>query len=131
MNLIMALTIALVGGEIHTMDGAAMAQGTVLIKNGQILAVGQDLVIPADADVVQLDGAIVTPGLIDAWTQLGLVEISGVDASNDTRSGLGDFLRPFGDFGACSRSFPDRIPADGFDAWSCRSAFGTLRGRVR
>ena len=109
MTLLMALTIALVGGEIHTMDGAPMTQGTILIKNGQILAVGQDLVIPADADVVQLDGAIVTPGLIDAWTQLGLVEISGVDASNDTRSGLGDlsaFHRVVDSFNADSSLIP-------------------------
>ncbi|MEE2756663.1 MAG: amidohydrolase family protein [Myxococcota bacterium] len=105
----MALTVALVGGEIHTMTGSPIARGTILIDNGKVSAVGTDIDIPENAHVIQLAGSIVTPGLIDAWTQLGLVEISGVDASNDTRSGLGDvtaFHRVIDSYNADSSLIP-------------------------
>ena len=90
MTVLMALTIALVGGEIHTLDGPNLRQGTIVIQDGRVIAVGSNIVIPENAKKVDLDGAIVTPGFIDSWTQLGLVEVSGVAASNDSRSGLGE-----------------------------------------
>ncbi|MEZ4763402.1 MAG: hypothetical protein R3C26_09455 [Calditrichia bacterium] len=54
------------------MNGTPIANGVVLIKNGKIEKVGaeKDVKIPADYQV--LSGKIVTPGLIDAHSVVGL-----------------------------------------------------------
>ncbi len=58
--------IAIVGGEIHTASGAVLKPAVVLVRGGRIDAVGEGVVIPGDARVIQAAGAIVTPGLVDA-----------------------------------------------------------------
>ncbi len=63
--------LALVGGEIRTMSGEMIADGTVLVADGVIVDVGPDLDVPAGARVVDARGLVVTPGLIDARTSLG------------------------------------------------------------
>jgi imidazolonepropionase-like amidohydrolase len=62
---------ALTGGTVHTVSGAPVANGTVVIRDGLIEAVGANVAIPADATVIDLAGAHVYPGLIDAQTSLG------------------------------------------------------------
>ncbi|MEM7350006.1 MAG: amidohydrolase family protein [Acidobacteriota bacterium] len=57
--------------QVVTGTGQTLERATVLIANGLIEAVGRDLEIPADAWVVEGDGLIVYPGLIDALTDLG------------------------------------------------------------
>lgn len=55
-----------------TMAGPPLKGGTVLINHGKIVAVGQNLAIPANCTVVNVNGKYVTPGLIDAHTHLGV-----------------------------------------------------------
>ena len=55
---------------------------TVVITNGKISAVGANVPIPAGAQRIDATGKIVTPGFLDAATELGVQEISAV---NDTR----------------------------------------------
>ena len=73
-----AQTIAITGGKIYPVSGPVIERGTVLMRDGKIVAVGADVVIPADAQRIDATGKIVTPGLVNAATQLGLVEISAV-----------------------------------------------------
>ena len=75
---------AIVGGTVHTVSGADIAGGTVLIRGGKIEAVGVGLAVPPDAVVVDAKGKHVYPSLLPPKTVLGLVEISSVRATVDT-----------------------------------------------
>jgi imidazolonepropionase-like amidohydrolase len=64
--------LILKNGQIHTMTGEAFA-GDILVDGGKIVAVGKGL--PADgAEVIELDGRFVLPGLIDAHCHIGMWE---------------------------------------------------------
>lgn len=79
-----AQTIAITGGKVYTMAGDEPLEGaTVLVEDGRIQAVGTDVDVPEGARVFEAEGRIVTPGLIDAHGQIGLVEVSAVDGSMD------------------------------------------------
>jgi imidazolonepropionase-like amidohydrolase len=79
-----AETIAIVGGTVHTMGGAGtLENATVLIEDGKIRAVGRDLAVPAGARTIDARGKVVTPGLFDSFTQLGVVEVSAVAGTRD------------------------------------------------
>jgi imidazolonepropionase-like amidohydrolase len=75
--------IALVGATIHPVSGPAIADGTVLLDRGKIIAVGTSVAISADAEVIELKDRHIYPGLIDAFTDLGLTEIASVRATLD------------------------------------------------
>lgn len=62
---------AITGGTVHPVSGPAIADGVVVIRGGLIEAVGANASIPADATIVDVDGAHVYPGLIDAQTSTG------------------------------------------------------------
>jgi imidazolonepropionase-like amidohydrolase len=78
-----AETLALVGGTVHTVSGPTIENGTVVIENGRITAVGAGLAPPAGAKVVQVSGKHVYPGLIASNSVLGLTEIESVRGTND------------------------------------------------
>jgi imidazolonepropionase-like amidohydrolase len=81
--------IALVGGTIHTITNGTIENGIVLFDKGKIVAVGKDVNIPKDAEVIDIKGKHVYPGLINAFTTIGLVEIGAVRATRDvTEVGL-------------------------------------------
>ena len=77
--------IAIAGGRVVTMAGPPIEEGTVLIRNGRIAAVGANVAVPAGADVIDARGMIVTPGIINAGTTLGISEIGAVAATQDVR----------------------------------------------
>ncbi|MCU1289745.1 MAG: Imidazolonepropionase-like amidohydrolase [Acidobacteria bacterium] len=77
-------TFAITNARIVTVSGATIENGTVVIQNGKIAAVGASVTIPANAERIDGKGLSVFPGMIDASTNLGLAEISGgVPASVD------------------------------------------------
>lgn len=78
-----AQTIAITGGKVFTVSGATIENGTVIIRDGKIIAVGSGLAIPAGAQKVDATGKWVTPGLVNASTILGLSEIGAVAGTND------------------------------------------------
>lgn len=80
---VQAQTTAITNARIHTISGPVIERGTVIIRDGVIAAVGADVAVPANARVVDAAGKIVTPGLFDANTSLGIVEIGGVTGTND------------------------------------------------
>ena len=81
---------AIVGATVHTVSGADIDGGTVLIKGGKIESVGKNLSIPRGTTVVNGRGLHVYPGFFDAQTSLGLAEISPIPVMNDDRE-LGTF----------------------------------------
>lgn len=66
--------IALTNGKLYTMEDGIIAQGTVLLDGGKILAVGDAVDIPDGAQIINVEGRIVTPGFIDAHTHMGIDE---------------------------------------------------------
>lgn len=83
-------TYVIRGGTIVPVTGPRIPNGSVVIQNGKIAAVGANVQAPAGATVIDATGQFVYPGLIDAGTQLGLTEVGGVPGPVDTRE-LGDF----------------------------------------
>ena len=83
-------TIALTGGTIHTITNGVIQNGTIVFANGVITAVGADVAVPAGARRIDVSGRHIYPGLIDAYSAMGLQEIGAVDVTNDTNE-LGDF----------------------------------------
>ncbi|CUU06236.1 Imidazolonepropionase [Candidatus Kryptobacter tengchongensis] len=81
--------IALIGGTIHTITNGTIEGGIVLFDKGKIVAVGKNVNIPKDAEIIDISGKHVYPGLINAFTTIGLVEIGAVRATRDvTEVGL-------------------------------------------
>ncbi|MCD9188880.1 MAG: amidohydrolase family protein [Pyrinomonadaceae bacterium] len=77
-------TFAIIGARVVTVSGAVIENGTVVIQNGKIAAVGANVSIPSGAERIDGKGLSVYPGMIDAATNMGLVEISGgLNASVD------------------------------------------------
>lgn len=80
-----AQTVVITNAEIHTMGPqGTIKNGSLVIENGRIRAVGASVAVPASARRIDARGRIVTPGLIDSLSQIGLVEIGAVQGSNDT-----------------------------------------------
>ena len=82
--------IALQGATIHTVTNGVIENGTILFNNGVITAIGTDVQLPAGTRVVDASGKHIYPGLIDAYSTVGISEIGSVDVSSDTNE-LGDF----------------------------------------
>jgi imidazolonepropionase-like amidohydrolase len=71
------------GATVLTGTGTRIDNGDVLITNGRIESVGQNLNAPAGARVIEANGRWVTPGLIDVHSHLGVYPSPGVNAHND------------------------------------------------
>ena len=83
-------TYVIRGGTVVPVVGAQIPNGTVVIQNGKIQAVGANVTAPQGATLIDATGLFVYPGMIDAGTDLGLTEIGSVPGSTDTRE-VGDF----------------------------------------
>lgn len=68
---------------ILTAVGPRIERGSVLMRDGKIVAIGADVEAPADAVVVDGTGKWVTPGLIDSHSHLGVYSSPGGKALSD------------------------------------------------
>ncbi len=75
--------MALVGATILTAAGEKIDNGTVLMRDGKIEAVGANITPPADYTVVDAHGKWITPGIIDAHSHLGVYAQPSVAALQD------------------------------------------------
>jgi imidazolonepropionase-like amidohydrolase len=64
--------IAITNGQVMTITQGTFERGTVLLEGGRIVAVGDQVIIPQDAEVYDATGKVVMPGLIDAHCHVGL-----------------------------------------------------------
>ena len=82
--------IVITGARIVTVSGPVLENASIVIQNGKIASVGTSLTAPAGARMIDGRGKTVYPGLFDALTTLGLVEVNqGANGTVDT-SELGD-----------------------------------------
>ena len=75
--------VLLRGATVHTVSGADLAATDVLMRDGRIAALGPKLAAPKDATVVDVTGKHIYPGLVSAYTGMGLVEFNSVRGSVD------------------------------------------------
>jgi len=75
---------AITQAKIVTLTGAPIEDGTLIIKDGKIAAVGAGVDVPAGAQIIDGKGLQVYPGLFDPVTQMGLSEIGAVSATVDS-----------------------------------------------
>ncbi|MGE5144553.1 MAG: amidohydrolase, partial [Acidobacteriota bacterium] len=68
---------------IMTAAGQVISNGSILLRDGRIVAVGATVTAPADAAVVDGTGKFVTPGIIDDHSHLGVYAAPGTDAESD------------------------------------------------
>jgi len=71
-----AAAVAIAGATVYTGAAGPLEGATIVIEGGRIQAVGRELAPPRGARVIDARGAIVTPGLIDACSRLGLEEVA-------------------------------------------------------
>ncbi len=82
-NPVLAGTVAITGGTVAIGDGSAPGPGTVVIRDGRIIAAGTNVGVPAGAQIVDATGKWVVPGIVAGFSRLGLVEVDAVDETND------------------------------------------------
>jgi hypothetical protein len=75
--------VALTGATIHTITNGVIENGTILFEEGIISALGSEVDIPADAVVFDVSGKHIYPGLIDAYSEMGIYEIGMVEMTLD------------------------------------------------
>ena len=68
---------------MYPVSGPRIERETVMLRDGRIVAVGANIPIPADARRIDATGRVVTPGFVNAGTQLGVVEIGAVRETRD------------------------------------------------
>jgi imidazolonepropionase-like amidohydrolase len=78
-------TTVITNATIHVGNGQVLEHASIVMKDGKITAVGTSVTPPAGAQTIDAQGKHVYPGLILASSNLGLVEIGSVRASNDAR----------------------------------------------
>jgi len=80
-----APVIALKGADIIPVVGEDIRNGIILIQDGKIAAIGKDVVIPQEAQVIDVTGLYAFPGMIDSYCALGIEEISSIRATVDSQ----------------------------------------------
>src|SRR5580700_6391421 len=79
--------VAIRNARIVTVSGAPIAKGTVVVRNGLIESVGDNIQVPTDAMIVDGEGLTVYPGLVDALSTWGIPGIAVTPANG--RGGTG------------------------------------------
>jgi len=92
--------IAIKGGTVLTMTGKTIPNGVVLIKGEKIQAVGSDVQIPAEAEIIDATGKYVMPGIVDAMTYFGVRPFDLNDQTNPVtpQNRVIQAYYPFGQF---------------------------------
>ena len=65
-------TFAITNAEVWTVSGETIENGTVVVRDGKIQAVGRDVSIPGDAEVIDARGGALIPGIIDAHSHIAI-----------------------------------------------------------
>jgi imidazolonepropionase-like amidohydrolase len=68
---------------IHTGTGTVLEKGSLVFEKGKITQIGTDLKTAANAKIIDASGKHVYPGLITVNSNLGLLEVESVRATND------------------------------------------------
>ena len=87
-----ARPLAYAGATVHTGAGEVLTDATVVVAQGKIVSVGKGAA-PAGAQTIDARGMVITPGLVDALTSVGLVEVEAEESARDDRQAGSDLIR--------------------------------------
>ena len=123
-------TWAITNARIVTVSGAVIPKGTIVIKGNRIEAVGANVAVPSGAKPVDVGGATVIPGMIDASTDIGLNE-PGVRNYDDVSEMLpfDQMLRTRVAYRADSIAIPV-ARTEGITTVAVRPGGGTISGEI-
>jgi imidazolonepropionase-like amidohydrolase len=90
-----ASVVAIRGGTILTVTRGTIQNGTIVLRDGKIAALGgSGTAIPAGADVVDAKGRFVSPGIIDAHSHIAADSINEGGTTVSSMTGIDDVLDP-------------------------------------
>ena len=77
-------TTAITGGTIHTVGPlGTIENATVIIEDGLIIEIGENISVPNDAAKIDASNKIITPGIFSPMGEIGLSEVGAVAGTND------------------------------------------------
>lgn len=79
----LAQDLVLKGGTILTMTNGTIENGTIVIRNSKITAIGRDVLIPAGIKVIDTSGKYIMPGIIDTHVHYALTGMSDINEATD------------------------------------------------
>jgi len=85
--------IAITSGTLYTITQGIVEEGSLLVENGKIAALGTNIPIPEGAQVIEAQGKVVMPGLIDAHCHTG-VFADGVGSPHSDGNEMTDPITP-------------------------------------
>lgn len=77
------MLLAIVNAKVTPVEGEEF-EGTIVVRDGRIAELGADVAVPDGAEIVDVEGACVTPGLVDAHVHLGVAPEGDGAAASDT-----------------------------------------------
>jgi len=86
--------VAIRGGTILTVTNGTIPNGTIVLQNGRIAAVGANVTVPPGADVIDATGRFVSPGIIDAHSHIAADSINEGGTTVSAMTGIEDVLDP-------------------------------------
>jgi imidazolonepropionase-like amidohydrolase len=79
-----AQSVAITNAKLVIGDGSAPIEGgTVVVRDGRVVAAGKTVAVPTGIATVDAGGRWVTPGIVAGFTRMGIIEVDGVDETND------------------------------------------------
>lgn len=124
--------LALVNGQVLTMAGSVIKGGRVLIEGERLVAVGgQEIAIPQEAQVVDVSGKLVMPGLIDAHCHLGIAEeiyLFEGDDVNEESDPITPHLRALDAVNPLDPAFEDALRAGITTVFVCPGSANVIGG---
>lgn len=84
-NLAQQNPLVLQGARLYTIRGGTIENGTIVLHNGKIAAVGKtgEVAIPEDANIQDVSGKVIMPGLVDTHSHVGIYPLPAVPANAD------------------------------------------------
>ncbi len=87
-----AQAVAITNAKLVIGDGSQPVEGgTVVIRDGRVVAAGPGVAVPAGMRVIDAGGKWVSPGIFAGFTRMGIVEIDAVNTTNDASAGSSPF----------------------------------------
>lgn len=76
-------TLIFINAKVETITKGTLNNATVIVRDGIITDVGENIPSVAGAETIDCKGLILYPGMIDCGTTVGLIEVGMVDVTND------------------------------------------------
>jgi len=87
-------TVAIRNATLVTVTKGTIANGTIVLRDGKIAALGADVPIPAGADIVDGTGTFVSPGIIDCHSHIAADEVNEGGTTVSSMTGIEDVFNP-------------------------------------